>query len=64
MNTIPCKVRTNVDWLQRKEWPREVSCKPEKGEHMISKDGVMAKIVGIYHSHSGLEIEIWEQPKQ
>jgi len=71
---ITIRVVSNVDHLQSVEWPNLVSCRPEIGDHIYSKDHkIRAKITAITHDCKKvygnqlepiLEIEVWQQPIQ
>jgi hypothetical protein len=56
---IPVKCHTNVDAGRTKEWPISLWTKPNLGEIIKSKSGLLSlQIIEIVHTENGLEIEL------
>lgn len=67
MKFIEGIVRTNVDWLKTKSWPRWFSPNVQVGDYVRSSLGTEARITRITHADKEavpyLIIEVWAEPK-
>jgi len=46
---IKVKCHTNVDEGRTKKWPEEMACRPQKGDHVRSKDGFDLVVYKVTH---------------
>lgn len=60
-------VRSNVDWLKTKVWPRRFNPNIDKEHFVQAGDGTLARITRITHTDKDakpyLIIEVWAEPK-